>query len=40
MPIMLGAIVGIGRKSNTPNIEIHFVVISNGGYYVYAIKPS
>ena len=40
MPIILGATVGIGRKSNIPNIGIHFVAISDSGYYIYAVKPS
>ena len=40
MPIIPGATVRTGRKSNTPNIGIHFVATSDGGYHVYAIKPS
>ena len=40
MPIMLKAIVRIGRRSDTPNIGVHFIAISNGGYYVYAAKLS
>ena len=39
MPTMLGATVGTERRSNTPNIGIHFVVISDGKHYVYIIKP-
>ena len=40
MPIMLGAIVRIRRRSNTPNIGVYLIVISNGRYYIYAAKPS
>ena len=29
-----------GRRSNIPHIGVHLVVISNGGYYIYAAKPS
>ena len=39
MPIMPGVIVRIKRKSNTPNIGTHFIVISDGKYYIYAVKP-
>ena len=40
MPTMLGATVRIERRSNTPNIGIYFVATSDGGHYIYAIKPS
>ena len=40
MPIILGAIVRIRRRSDTLNIGVHLMVTSGGGYYVYAAKPS
>ena len=40
MLIVLIAIAGIGRRSNAPYIGVHLIVTSNGGYYVYASKPS
>jgi len=40
MPIILGAIVKIGRRSNTPNMGVYLVAISDGRYHVYAAKPS
>ena len=40
MPIMLGAIVRVGRRSNAPNIGVHLMAISDGRYYFYASKPS
>ena len=40
MPIILRAIVRIGRRSNTPNVGVYLIVTSNGRYYVYTAKPS
>jgi len=40
MPIMLGVIIRIGRRSDAPNMGVHFVAISNSKYYIYAAKPS
>jgi len=40
MPIMLGVIVKIGRRSDVPNMGVHFMATSNSKYYVYATKPS
>jgi len=40
MLIVLTATVRIGRRSDIPYIEVHLMVISNGGYYVYTAKPS
>ena len=40
MPIILEAIVRIGRRGDTPNIGVHLIATSNGRYYVYATKPS
>ena len=40
MPIILEAIVRIGRRSNIPIIGVHLIVISNSRYYVYTTKPS
>ena len=40
MPIMLEAIVRIGRRSNILNIGIHLIATSNSRYYVYAAKLS
>jgi len=40
MPIILGVIVGIGRRSDALNIGVHFVATSDGRHYVYAAKPS
>ena len=37
---MLAATARIGRRSNTPNMGVHLVAISNGGHHVYAAKPS
>ena len=38
MPIMPTATARIERRSNIPHIGVHLVVISNGGYYIYAAK--
>ena len=40
MPIMLGVVVRIGRRSNTPYIGVYFMAISNSRYYVYSNNPS
>ena len=40
MPIILGVIVRVGRRSNIPNIGVHLIAISNGRYYFYTSKPS
>jgi len=40
MPIMLGVIVGIGRRSDVPNMGVYLVAMSDGGHHVYAAKPS
>ena len=40
MPIILGVIVRVERRSNIPNIGVHLIATSNGRYYVYAAKPS
>ena len=40
MPIILGLIVKIERRSDAPNVGVHLIVISNGRYYVYTVKPS
>ena len=40
MPVMLGAIVKTGKKSNIPNKGIHFMAISDGRYYIYTAKLS
>jgi len=40
MPIILKATVRIEKKSNTPNIEVHLMAISNSKYHIYATKPS
>ena len=39
MPIILKAIVRIGRRSDIPNIGVHLIAISNGRHYVYTSKP-
>ena len=36
IPIILGIVVGTVRRSNTPYIGVHFIVISNSRYYIYA----
>ena len=38
MPVMLTATAKTEKRSNIPHIGVYFVVISNGGYYVYAAK--
>jgi len=40
MPIILGAIVKIGRRSDAPNIGVYFIATSNSRHHVYATKPS
>jgi len=40
VPIILRAIVRIGRRSNIPNVGVHLIATSNGRYYIYAAKPS
>ena len=40
MPIILRATVRIGRRSNTPNIGVHLMAISDGRYYIYTAKLS
>ena len=40
MPIILEAIVRVGRRSNIPNIGVHLIVTSDGRYYFYASKLS
>jgi len=39
MPIMLGVIIKIGRKSNTLYVGVYFIAISNNKYYIYAANP-
>ena len=36
MPIILKTAVRIVRRNDTPYMGVHFVVISNSRYYVYA----
>ena len=40
MPIILGLIVKIGRRSYIPYIGVHFMATGNSRYYVYANNPS
>jgi len=40
MPIMLGVIVRTGRRSDAPNMGVHFMAISDGGHYIHAAKLS
>ena len=40
MPIVLIAIVRVGRKGDILYIEVYLIVTSNGRYYVYTAKPS
>ena len=40
MPIILRAIVRIGRRSDTPNVGVHLIAISDGRHHVYTVKPS
>jgi len=37
---MLGVIVGIERRSDAPNMGVHFIAISDSRYHVHAAKPS
>ena len=39
MPIMLGVIVKIGRRSDVPDMGVHFMATSNSKYYIYAANP-
>jgi len=36
---MLGIVIKIVRKSNTPYIGVYFIAISNSRHYVYANNP-
>ena len=36
MPIMLGVVVKIGRRSNAPYMGVYFMAMSNSRYYIYA----
>ena len=40
MPIILGAIVRVGRRSNIPNIGVYLIATSDGRYYFYVSKLS
>ena len=40
VPIILGAIVRIGRRGYIPYIGVYLIVASNSKYYIYAAKPS
>jgi hypothetical protein len=40
MPIILRAIIRIGRRSNVPNVGVHLMATSDGRYYIYTAKPS
>ena len=40
MPIILGAIVKIRRRSDALNMGVHLIVISDSRHHVYAAKPS
>ena len=40
MPIVLIVTARIRRRSNTPNMGIHLIAISDGRYYIYAAKLS
>ena len=40
MPIILGLIVKIGRRSYAPYIGVYFIAMDNSRYYVYANNPS
>ena len=40
MSVMPTATARIKKRSDIPHIGVYFVVISNGGYYIYAAKPS
>ena len=38
MPIILGIIAKIGRRSNIPYVGVYFIAISNGRHYIYTTK--
>jgi len=40
MPIILGVIIRVKRRSNIPYIGVYLIAISSSGYYVYTAKPS
>ena len=40
MPIILRAIVRIGRRSDAPNIGVYFMATSDSRHHVHAAKPS
>jgi len=40
MPIILGTIARIERRSNILYIEVYLIAISNSRYYIYAAKLS
>ena len=40
MPIILGLIVKIGRRSYASYIGVYFIVTGDSRYYVYADNPS
>ena len=40
VPIILEAIVRIGRRAYIPYVEVYLIVASNSRYYIYAAKLS
>jgi len=40
MPIILGVIIKIGKRSNVLNMGVYFMAMSDNRYHVYAAKPS
>ena len=40
VPIILEAIVRIGRRGYIPYVGVYLIVASNSRYYIYAAKPS
>ena len=40
VPIILGAIVRIGKRGYIPYVGVYLIAASNSRYYIYAAKPS
>ena len=40
MPLILGAVTRIERRSNIPYIGVYLIAASDSRYYIYADNPS
>ena len=39
MPVIPTVTAKTEKRSNIPYIEVHLIVMSNGEYYIYTVKP-